>query len=125
MRTRWKVLIGLAAALVLIATVPLLVVGAIVNALRDRPGRFHGVAHDVISWLLLYGAAVISGGAHSVRPVWVMGVCFMLAGALIYLLPDAALAMPGTVRPYDVVLAVAFGGIHISFGAVIAIRHGG
>ena len=42
-----------AGALVLLATVPLLVVAAIVYALRDRPGRFHGVAHDVIGWLLL------------------------------------------------------------------------
>jgi two-component system, NarL family, sensor kinase len=48
-----------AGALVLLATVPLLVVAAIVNALRDRPGRFHGVAHDVISWLLLYGAILV------------------------------------------------------------------
>lgn len=48
-----------AGALVLLATVPLLVVAAIVYALRDRPGRFHGVAHDVISWLLLYGAILV------------------------------------------------------------------
>ena len=48
-----------AGALVLMATVPLLVVAAIVNALRDRPGRFHGVAHDVISWLLLSGAILV------------------------------------------------------------------
>jgi signal transduction histidine kinase len=48
-----------AGSLVLLATVPTLVVAAIVNALRDRPGRFHGVAHDVISWLLLYGAILV------------------------------------------------------------------
>lgn len=48
-----------AGALVLVATVPLLVVAAIVNALRDRPGRFHGVAHEVISWLLLSGATLV------------------------------------------------------------------
>ena len=48
-----------AGALVLLATVPLLVVAAIVDALRDRPGRFHGVAHEVISWLLLSGAILV------------------------------------------------------------------
>ncbi len=48
-----------AGALLLLATVPLLVVGAIVNALRERPGRFHGVAHEVIGWLVLTGAIVV------------------------------------------------------------------
>jgi hypothetical protein len=76
-------------------------------------------------WLLLYGAAVISGGAFSVRPVWVMGVCFMAAGAATLLLPDDPLALAGTVRPHDLVLAAAFGGLHIAFGAVIALKHGG
>jgi signal transduction histidine kinase len=63
-----------AGALVLLATVPLLVVAAIVNALRDRPGRFHGVAHDVISWLLLYGAILV------VYTGVVGGVSLMLGG---------------------------------------------
>jgi two-component system, NarL family, sensor kinase len=48
-----------AASLMVLATVPLLVVAAIVDTLRDRPGRFHGVAHDVIGWLVLYGAIVV------------------------------------------------------------------
>jgi two-component system NarL family sensor kinase len=48
-----------AGSLLLLATIPLLVVAAIVNALRDRPGRFHGVAHEVISWLLLSGAILV------------------------------------------------------------------
>ncbi len=76
-------------------------------------------------WLLLYGAAVISGGAFSIRPVWIMGVCFMVAGAVTFLLPDVLLAMPGFVRPQDIALAASFGGLHIGFGAVIALRHGG
>jgi signal transduction histidine kinase len=41
------------------ATVPLLVVGAIVNDLRERPGRFHGVAHEVIGWLVFSVAIVV------------------------------------------------------------------
>ena len=45
--------------LLLIATVPLLVVGALVTAMRERPGRFHGVAHDAIGWLVLSGSIVV------------------------------------------------------------------
>jgi signal transduction histidine kinase len=48
-----------AASLLLLATIPLLVVAAIVDTLRERPGRFHGVAHDVIGWLVLYGAILV------------------------------------------------------------------
>jgi two-component system, NarL family, sensor kinase len=45
--------------LFLLATVPLLLVGAVVVALRDHPGRFHGIAHDVIGWLVFCGAIVV------------------------------------------------------------------
>jgi signal transduction histidine kinase len=48
-----------AGSLMLMATVPLLVVGAIVDAIRRRPGRFHGVAHEVIGWLVFAGAIVV------------------------------------------------------------------
>jgi signal transduction histidine kinase len=48
-----------AGALLLLATVPLLAVGITVDALRARPGRFHGVAHEVIGWLVLSGAIVV------------------------------------------------------------------
>jgi hypothetical protein len=107
---------------------PAILAGALLSEMyyNMQPAYAQG-GHPYVAalWLLLYGAAVISGGAYSVRPVWVMGVCFMLAGALTYLLPDTVLSLPGTVRPYDIVLAVAFGGFHILFGAVIALRHGG
>jgi signal transduction histidine kinase len=48
-----------AGPLLLLATVPLLVVGAIVTVLRERPGRYHGVAHEVIGWLALSGSIVV------------------------------------------------------------------
>lgn len=67
-------------------------------------------------WLLLYGAAVISGGAASVRVVPLMGACFMLAGAF-------ALSARG-VSP-DALLAAGFGGLHIVFGTIIAVKYGG
>ena len=67
-------------------------------------------------WLLLYGTAVVAGGAFSVRVVPVMGFCFMVAGALALFAP-----LPTD----DWLMAASFGGLHIAFGIPIARRHGG
>jgi len=67
-------------------------------------------------WLLLYGTAVVSAGWGSVRAVALMGICFMVAGTIGLLMPE----LPG-----DVLLAAGFGGLHIVFGTIIAVKHGG
>ncbi len=67
-------------------------------------------------WLLLYGTAVVAGGAFSVKIVPVMGLCFMAAGVI-------ALFAPAFWAPW--ILGAAFGGLHIAFGIPIARRHGG
>ncbi len=67
-------------------------------------------------WLLLYGTAVVTGGAMSVRPVLAMGALCMLLGC-------AALASPASWG--TAYMAAGFGGLHLGFGLVIARRHGG
>lgn len=67
-------------------------------------------------WLLLYGTAVVAGGVYSVRPVPLMGACFIGLGVLALFAPPAY---------GDALLAVGFGGLHVLFGLVIARGHGG
>jgi hypothetical protein len=79
---------------------------------------FHaGVAAAIPGvWLLLYGTAVVTGGAFSVRVVPVMGLCLMGLGA-------AALFAPAAWG--DAFMAVGFGILQIFFGAWIAKYYGG
>lgn len=97
----------------LLAFAPPLAVGGVLTAGLDSVGRV-----DLLPavWLLCYGAAVVSGGALSVKAVPAMGGVFLLLGA-------AALFSPpewGTAY-----LAAGFGGVHVLFGFYVARRHGG
>jgi hypothetical protein len=102
-----------AARRALLSFVPPLLAGAVLTAVLVRLGAFSVLPP---LWLLLYGAAVVTGGAFSVRIVPVMGLCFMLLGACSAVCPAGW---------GNVLLMLGFGGLHIIFGAVIARRHGG
>lgn len=92
---------------------PPLLAGAVLTLILFRAGATGPIPG---LWLLLYGTAVVTGGAFSIRVVPVMGLCFMLLGAATLLSP-AAWA--------DAALALGFGVIHLVFGVLIARRHGG
>jgi hypothetical protein len=64
----------------------------------------------------LYGTAVVTAGAFSVRLVPIMGACFMVLGAVAFAVPAGY---------GDWLMALGFGGLQIGFGIVIARRYGG
>ena len=67
-------------------------------------------------WMLLYGVGVVAAGTFSVRIVPVMGLAFMLVGAV---------ALVGPATWGTAFMAAGFGGLHLFFGTLIARRHGG
>ena len=93
--------------------VPPIVAGAVLTAALYRGGQMAPIPG---AWLLLYGTGVLTGGAASVRVVPVMGLCFMVAGAI-------ALFAPASWG--SLVMAAGFGGIHIIFGTIITVKYGG
>ncbi len=67
-------------------------------------------------WLLLYGVAVVTAGAFSVRIVPIMGFCFLILGSV-------ALFAPSNSANWW--MMAGFGGLHIVFGWIIASKYGG
>jgi hypothetical protein len=93
--------------------IPPLAAGALLTAffaqadlVEDLPGM----------WMLLYGTAVVTGGAFSVKVLPFEGLCFMALGALALFAP---------VSWGGPLLALGFGGVHVGFGILIARRYGG
>jgi hypothetical protein len=92
---------------------PPLLVGAVLTAVAAGHG-LTGLLPGL--WLLLYGTAVLCGGAQSVRVVPIMGSTFMVLGGVALFAP-AWLGTPA--------MAIGFGGLHVIYGVLIARWHGG
>jgi hypothetical protein len=91
---------------------PIIVGGLLTFAL------FHAGALTLLPavWLLLYGTAIVTGGAFSVRVVPVMGLCLMALGTIALFVPAAW---------GDAFMAAGFGVLQVGFGLWIARHHGG
>jgi hypothetical protein len=96
-----------------LAFVPPLVAGIILTPVFVTMGL---MARLPGCWLLLYGTAVATGGAFSVRVVPLMGLCFMALGVAAFVAPAAW---------GHWLMALGFGGLHIVFGFIIARSYGG
>jgi hypothetical protein len=96
-----------------LAFAPAMLVGAVLTAALVAHGLW-----DMLPavWMLLYGAGVIAAGAYSVRIVPVMGALFVALGIVALFTPAAW---------NTGLLVAAFGGVHVTFGLLIARRHGG
>jgi len=92
---------------------PPIVVGGFLTVALFQMGNFTALPGV---WLLLYGTAIVTGGAFSVRAVPIMGLCLMGLGA-------AALFAPA--HWGNLLMAAGFGLVQIGFGLWIALRHGG
>jgi hypothetical protein len=111
-RQETSLLSGPARKFILGLTPPLLV-GVLLTFVFYRAG----IMNDVPGmWLLLYGTGVVTGGAFSVRIVPIMGLSFMVLGAVAFISP----AFWG-----NFYMMVGFGLLHIIFGVIIARRYGG
>jgi hypothetical protein len=97
----------------LLSFAPPLVVGTLLTIILVRGGLFAPLPGV---WLLLYGTAIVTGGAFSVRAVPLMGLCLMMLGG-------AALFSPASWG--DLFMAAGFGAVQIVFGFWIARYHGG
>ena len=93
-------------------TTPLLAGAVITLALC----RLEQIALLTGLWLLLYGVAVVTAGAFSVRVVPVMGFCFLILGSIALFAPP---------RFGNLWMTAGFGGLHIVFGSIIASKYGG
>jgi hypothetical protein len=69
-----------------------------------------------VVWLLMYGAAVTTGGMFSVKPVPTMGVCFLILGMIAAIAP---------LQYGNFFMGLGFGVMQIIFGIVIGRKHGG
>lgn len=92
---------------------PPIIAGIVLTALFYFKGLF---ALMPTVWLTLYGTAVVTGGANSVRIVPIVGWIFIGLG-LISVFVETSYG--------NILMGVGFGVLHIVFGLIVARRYGG
>ncbi len=97
----------------LMNSVPPMLCGVFITLGLWRFGHFEVM---IPVWILCYGAAVVCGGAFSVKAVPIMGWCFIALGAIAFFLP----ANTG-----QLMMGLSFGFLHIIFGFIIGRKFGG
>jgi hypothetical protein len=97
----------------LLSFAPPIIVGGLLTFALFRGGALAALPGV---WLLLYGTAIVTGGAFSVRVVPVMGLCLMAVGTI---------ALFGPAGWGNAFMAAGFGVLQIGFGIWIARNHGG
>ncbi len=93
--------------------VPPIIAGIVLTALFYNHGFF---VYLPCAWLTLYGTAVVTGGAYSVKIVPIVGWIFVTLGAVAAFAPSSW---------GNVLMALGFGVLHIVFGLIVARRYGG
>lgn len=93
--------------------VPPMIAGIILTALLYFKGLF--VFLPTV-WLTLYGTAVVTGGAYSVRIVPIVGWIFVGLGLVSVFLPTSY---------GNFLMGIGFGALHIVFGLIVAKKYGG
>jgi hypothetical protein len=97
----------------LLSFAPPLFVGAFLTYALADVGLFYVLP---ALWLMLYGTAIVTGGAFSVRAVPLMGICLIALGVV-------AIFAPANWN--NALMAGGFGVVHIAFGIWIARNYGG
>jgi hypothetical protein len=96
-----------------LAFAPPLVAGVVLTALFYFRGFFSFLP---TVWLTLYGTAVVTGGAYSVKIVPIVGWIFITLGLIsVFVEPEYG----------NWLMALGFGVVQIIFGLVVARKHGG
>lgn len=93
--------------------VPPLLCGVFITLGLWRFGHFEMM---IPVWIICYGAAVVCGGAFSVKIVQILGWCFIALGAFAFALPEGF---------GNSMMGLSFGVLHIVFGLIIARKFGG
>ncbi|MGI8883032.1 MAG: hypothetical protein ACR2IA_02150 [Pyrinomonadaceae bacterium] len=97
----------------LMNSLPPMLCGVFITLGLWRFGHFEAM---VPTWILCYGAAVVCGGAFSVKVVPIMGWCFIALGAIAFFLPTGL---------GNSMMGLSFGVLHIVFGFIIGRKFGG